>query len=49
MEFLRSNDVPKLKKASPPKKMYDEMAECTFKPKLNKVSERIVNNKSIIK
>lgn len=41
--------MPKAKKTSPPKKMYDDLSECTFKPKINKVSERIVNNKSILK
>lgn len=46
---MRETNMPAQKKQSPPKKMYEEMKECTFKPKINKVSERLVSNRSMLK
>ena len=37
VEFLRTEKIPKNKKPSPPKKIYEELRDCTFHPKINRV------------
>ena len=56
VEFLRTEKIPKNKKPSPPKKIYEELRDCTFHPKINRVyvliylrSNMIVNNRSMRK
>ena len=33
------------KKKSPTRKIYEDLRECTFKPKINKASERLAKNR----